>query len=167
MQTKRHQLVEDNINLVYFLINKHWPTFIYDEDLVQTGLVGLCKAADSWDESKSEFSTFACNCILNEICKEFRRRCKHNETFSLNHKVQQNDGDELEFGDLIVGSEDVDFADYERFYQELKPKEKRIVEYRQLGLTNEEIGKKLGCSENNVSRKVRELRYLWRFVNGD
>lgn len=163
----KQQLIEENMNLVYFLINKHYPTFIYDEDLIQTGMVGLCKAAETWNEDKSEFSTFAGKCILNEICTEFSRRCKHHETLSLDYKVKQADGEEADIGEIIAGSEDVDFVDYERFYRELKPWEKKVVEYRQLGLTNKEIGKKLGCSANNVSQKVRELRYLWRFVNGN
>ena len=161
------QLVEENMNLVYFLINKHYPTFILDEDVIQSGMLGLCKAADTWDESKSEFSTYAGRCILNEIYNEFSRRCKHNGTLSLDYTVKQSDGEEADFGEIIAGSEDVDFVDYERFYRELKPWEKKVVEYRQLGLNNREIGEKLGCSANNVSQKVRELRYLWRFVNGN
>ena len=163
----KQQLIEENMNLVYFLINKYYPTFIKDEDLIQTGMIGLCRAAETWDESKSEFSTFASKCVLNEICNEFGRRCRHKETLSLDYKVKLDNGDEADFGEIIAGSEDVDFVDYERFYRELKPWEKQIVEYKQLGLTNKEIGKKVGCSANNVSRKIRELRYLWRFVNGD
>ena len=70
----KNELIEKNMNLVYFVISKYYPTFIHDEDIVQSGMLGLCKAADKWDESKSKFSTYAGRCIRNEINQEFIRR---------------------------------------------------------------------------------------------
>lgn len=164
----RQQLIEDNMNLVYFLVNKYYPTFNMDEDIIQCGMEGLCKAANTWEEGKSEFSTYASKCVLHEIYKEFQRRCRHKDVMSLGYPIATSDKDcATTAGDLIVGEEDVDYVDYESFYEQLKPKEKLIVDYRRMGLTNEEIANKLGCHENSVSRKVRELRYLWRFINGN
>lgn len=162
----KQQLIEENMNLVYFLIHKKYPTMVYDEDLIQCGMVGLCTAADTWDENKSQFSTYACACILYEIRKEFRRRSKHKETLSLDFQVKNEDS-EADFIEVVAGSEDIDFVDCERFYQALQPKERQIVEYRKMGLTNKEIGEKFGVKENTISMRLRKLRFLWRDLNGD
>ena len=163
----RTQLVEDNMKLVYHLVNRYYPTHIADEDIIQTGMMGLCKAADTWDESKSEFSTYACHCILNEIRKEFRSRCKHKEVWSLDYPITDDEGRSTTTGDMTVGAEDVEFVDEEPFYEQLRPKERLIVDYKRMGLSNREVAEKLGCHINNVTHHVRKLRYLWRFTSGN
>ena len=65
------ELIADNLRLVYHIVHEHYPTFKNDEDIVQCGMVGLCKAANTWDANKGVFSTYACKCIRNEINKEF------------------------------------------------------------------------------------------------
>ena len=68
----KQQLIEDNLNLVYALISREYPTYLHDEDIIQTGMLGLCKAADKWDEKRGTFSNFAWCCIRHEIIKEFK-----------------------------------------------------------------------------------------------
>lgn len=54
----QQELVKNNVNLVYKIVYKF---FDYNkDDLIQEGLVGLCKAAERFDITKGiEFSTFA------------------------------------------------------------------------------------------------------------
>lgn len=158
-------LVEDNMNLVYFLINKYYPTFNYDEDIIQCGMVGLCKAADTWDESNCTFSTYASKCILNEINMEFRRRRKNKTQLSLDYKVQTEDG-AVEFGDLIVGKDDVDFVDIESIINKLTPREREVFSLLRNGASPSDITRTFGWSRQRTSKILRKIRLLWRNYNG-
>lgn len=163
----RQQLIEENMNLVHFVINRYYPNLVGDEDLVQWGMVGLCRAAETWDEGRSAFSTYATSCILHEFYKEFKRRCKLNDVWSLNYPIRNEDGNTVDSGDLVVGDEDVDFVDFEPFFKQLSPIEQRIIKYKQIGFTATEIAEHLGCSTSNVTQYLRKLKRLWRSTYGD
>ena len=162
------KLIEENMNLVYFLINRYYPTFIGDEDLVQCGMIGLCSAANNFDETSGvKFSTFASSCILNEICKEFTRRKKHSKVLSLEASKVNDDGEVSSIGDLIVGDEDVDFFDCDDFYDSLSTDYKAIVDLRRKGLNNYEIGTALGINYKTVSKHLTKMRHMWRKMYGN
>lgn len=163
----RQQLIEDNMNLVYFVLHKYYPTFVMDEDVIQTGMVGLCKAGSTWDEEKGVFSTYAVQCIQNLINNYFRDNKKHKNLLSLDYQVRGKDGESTSFGDLQVGEEDVDYVNVEDVYNKLSPKDKMIFDMRSAGLTNDDIGKYLGCSGSAIQQRVRKIRKIWRKVNGD
>lgn len=86
----RQQLVEDNVNLVYYLIRKYYPTLINDEDIIQIGMVGLCEAAKRWDSNKSKFSTYAGSWIKNEIKHELQERASRQVEVSLESLMEGN-----------------------------------------------------------------------------
>ena len=88
------QFIEENMNLVYFLIQKYYPAFIHDSDIIQCGMVGLCEAANRFDESKSKFSNYAKNRILGAIKDELRRRNKYSCEISLDSLLERNKNDE-------------------------------------------------------------------------
>jgi RNA polymerase sigma factor (sigma-70 family) len=162
----KQQLVEQNMNLVYHLIHRHYPTFVGDEDVVQAGMLGLCKAADNWDESKTVFSTYAGKCILNEINSEFRARKKHHGALSLDYEVTDGDGEKTTFGDFVVGEEDVGYIDFDPLYRSLSPVEQQIFDLRRKGATNSEIARLVGSGETFVQRKLRKIKALWRLMDG-
>ena len=163
----KQKLVEDNMNLVYFLVNRYYPTFVTDEDIIQCGMMGLCRAANSWEEEKGTFSTFAGTCILNEICREFKRRSRQPSSISLECRRFSSDDEKNTLGDTLIGDEDVDFVDYDTFYNLLTPMDKEIVKYKQQGVTNKDIGKILGCSGTSVDKHLRKMRRIWGKVNGN
>jgi RNA polymerase sporulation-specific sigma factor len=156
----RQQLIEDNMRLVYHIVHRHYPTYATDEDIIQTGMVGLCKAADSWDAQKGEFSTLAGKCIHNEILNEFRRRKKHQGILSLDYEVDCGDGEKTTFGDFCVGDEDVQYANIEYATDQLSTRENEIITLKRSGLNICEIGKKLGVSKQYVWKVVRKLKTL-------
>lgn len=163
----KQQMIEDNINLVYHIINQYYPTYMYDEDIIQSGMVGLCKAVDLWDEEKSKFSTFAAKCIRNEIIQEFRSRNKHKGILSLDYEVHDKDGEKVSFGDFCVGDEDVDYVDLDYIYDEMTEEEIRICKLKQSGLSACEISKQVGKSYNFVCRVIRKFKILWGYANGN
>ena len=99
----KNKLIEDNMSLVYFIINKYYPTYITDEDIVQAGMLGLCKAGDTWNEDKGAFSTYAAICIRNNIRMEFRGRGKHQGVLSLDYELPETeDGAIITLGDMVA-----------------------------------------------------------------
>ena len=166
---EKDKLIEENMKLVYYIVNKYYPSFIKDEDVIQEGMVGLCKAASSWDDSKSKFSTFASVCILNEIKLYFRANMKHNGLLSLDNSTENEDGDLISFIDLMVGTEDVpsDYVDFSMFYNTLNDDEKDLIGLR-LELTECEIADIKGCSQSLISQKCRKIKMKWRkFIGND
>lgn len=85
--TDREQKIIDNMNLVHYIVHKHFPQYITNQDVIQNGYVGLIKAVDSFDESMGNtFATYAARCIFNEIaihglvccfCGLERYKCLH------------------------------------------------------------------------------------------
>lgn len=154
----KQQLIEDNINLVYALVSREYPTYLNDEDIIQTGMLGLCQAAENWDETKSKFSNFAWYCIRHEIGKEFRRRAKHNGILSLEYDVVTDDG-KASFGDFIVGDEDVLYIDC--CEDKLTPEQRNIVALLKKGMSPQEVADASGVTRQYVcwvQRKIRILR---------
>lgn len=156
---KKQMLIEDNMNLVYSLITKEYPTYIHDEDIIQCGMLGLCKAADKWDESKSQFSTYAWYCIRNEILQEFRRRMKHQGVLSLDYETNDEDGGRSTFGDCVVGDEDVPYIDAN--IDGITERERQIFDLYKTGLSQVDVATKLGVTKQYVWRVMRKIRTLW------
>lgn len=145
------------MNLVYFLISKEYPTYIRDEDIIQCGMVGLCQAAEKWDENKSKFSTFASYCIRHEIIKEFKRRSKHQGVLSLDYETV-TDGVRGCLGDTIVGDEDVCYID--DCEQQLTPVQRNIAALLKKGMHPKDVAETLGVPITSVSFTRRKIRIL-------
>ena len=163
----KQQLIEDNMGLVYHLVSKEYPTYLQDEDIIQWGMLGLCKAAEKWDESKSKFSTFAIICIRSEIQMEFRRRLKHKGIFSLDYEYDGEDGVITTLGDCVIGEEDVPYFDIGIDLTRLKEKERKIAELLLTGKSQRDISKQLGVSTATVCRTVRKIRIMRGYANED
>lgn len=155
------------MKLVYFLISRYYPTFISDEDLQQIGMLGLCKAANTWNEEKSTFSTYASKCILNEINLEFRKRKKQSGVLSLDKELGVEDGAVKTFGALIIGEDDVGFIDYKGFLTTLSDRQKDVLELSERGFDTDDIANMLDVSPQSVQASKRLIKLKWRKYNGD
>ena len=66
-------ILQNNISLVYSIINRYKHTNAERDDLFQIGCIGLLKAIDNFDPSfNAQFSTYAVPLILGEIKRHFR-----------------------------------------------------------------------------------------------
>lgn len=148
------------MNLVYSLVSKEYHSHLCDEDIIQAGMLGLCKAADSWDESRGNFSTFAWCCIRNSIIDEFKQRTKHQGVLSLDYEVDGEDGDRVPFGSFVVGQEDVGYVDVEIDVERLTPTQLKVFKLCKLGVPTNEIARTLGVSRQCVWQTMRKLRLL-------
>ncbi len=166
----KQQLIEDNMGLVYFVIRTNFPSYIGDEDIVQAGMLGLCYAANSHNEEKSEFSTYAYRAIRGFICKEFRARNKAKnsgaEVVSLDCKVSKDDEDSATLGDLIVGESDVELVDVNEMFGELSPLDTQIMQLREQGYNNVQIAKIVGRSNERIGQRLRRLKRIYDKKSG-
>jgi RNA polymerase sporulation-specific sigma factor len=162
----RQELIESNKKLVYHSISKYYPTFINDEDIIQSGMVGLCLAANSWDESRSKFSTYAAKCILNSIKMELRNRNKHYGVLSLEYETDTDDG-KTTFGDLIEGDSDIDYVDVTNVRKQLNARQLKVFDLLVEGMSKSDIARKLGMSRQHVNDVMRKIKLVWRNTNGN
>jgi RNA polymerase sigma factor (sigma-70 family) len=164
----KDKLIEENMNLVYHVIHKYYPTFIRDEDVVQEGFLGLCQAADRYEEGKSKFSTYASTVILNQIRLYFKRELKHPEKLSLEYEIHDKDGGTTMLHDIIADEQGIKMFDYverDDFIDSLTDAEQSIVALTKEGLTQSEIGERLGVSQQAVQQKTNRIKAKWRKLN--
>ncbi|GAB7387400.1 hypothetical protein BSNK01_12360 [Bacillaceae bacterium] len=159
-------LVTDNMKLVYHVANKIIPPKGFDQqDIIQQGFIGLIRAARKFDKSKGvEFSTFATICIKSEIHKLLRRvNLRVDEVnykaISLDSPLSENESDEFVLGDTVTSGEsvedDVVARDLIDWLRQIEPV---IVDGLMKGQTQQEIGKRLGISQVQVSRRISRLK---------
>ena len=108
------KIITENIKLVHFMIHKY---FRFDpseyEDIFQIGCIGLCRAAKTYNASKSTFSTYATMCIYKEISAHFRnmRAAKRNgETISLDAAVIDDGKKIITLADMLKDEKAESFA---------------------------------------------------------
>ena len=158
MNDAQRKLAEDNLKLVYALVSREYPTFRGDEDIIQSGILGLCRAAMRWDESKGvKFSTYACGCIRNGIRQELRMRQTPVEVVSLDQPV----GDDLTLEDTVTGENDLGFVDYS-FLKGLTEDERLIFDLKTNGYRVEDIQRVTGYSSQKIRKIIRIIRAKYR-----
>ena len=109
---QQKRLAEDNMSLVkYAIIKRFGKEMLADEDLLQCGYLGLCKAALRFDPSRGvAFSTFAYRCICNEVCyylsnKPGQKAYRNGyQLCSLNAQINIDDESTGEVSDMIEDS---------------------------------------------------------------
>ena len=170
-KTSRDKMITDNMGLVYFIINRYYPRFNGDDDMVQAGMIGLIGAVDTWDELQAKFSSYASRCILNELKSELRRRNKQIPTVSLDSVVDEYDeGTPLSLMKMVSDTEDIEAKDIrstERFLDSLGIKDKELLELLESGKTPKEVANTLGCSAQWVYNKRNHLKHKWHKFHDD
>ena len=165
----RDELILDNLKLVYFTIKK-MGLRDFSDDLYDIGLIGLVKAANTFDEGREfKFNTYAIRCIRNEISMYIRRmQTEHNKAnlnpLSLNNVVSDDDGKEIEFIDTIP--DDFNMEEYtlekERCMMvsnaiKMLPERDRLIVRLYYGprrMRQYEIAKLLNTTQSNISRLI-------------
>lgn len=160
MNKEQQKLCEDNLKLAYYIVSQYYPTYIHDEDITASALLGLCKAAESYDPNKGLFSTYAGKCIRNEINQEFIARKLHSKVISLDNTVGEN----LTLGEVLIGEDDVAYMD-ELFYEQLTEDEKSTLQLDNMGYSTDEIADMSGFSVQKVQKLLRTTRLKWRQYN--
>lgn len=165
-QTEREALFYKNVELAYFVVWKHYPTFAKDEDLKQEALLGLWQACLTYNKSKAQFSTYASSCILNKLRMWFRERNKRPETVSLSTPIVVGE-EGLTLEDTIedpVPSIDEGLIDLKNFLGSLRDRDQEMIKLRMQGLTQKQIAQELGMSRVSCAKRLSRIwvQYLER-----
>ncbi len=171
------ELVESNIGLVKYIARLFLNTGYEYEELVQEGMVGLVKAAKTFDESRGFlFSTYAGKCIQKEILAYLKREKKHKRTVSFNQKIPV-------WGDIcgeirleqLLGADQKEYEEVwkrdllERCVASLDEKEKEILRlYYGEGMKQSDIAERFQLSQPQICRLIRKsLEKMKKIVEGD
>lgn len=162
----KEHLVLENQKLVHYLVLKLGITQKSSEynDFVSTGMIGLVKAAITFDSSKNfAFSTYASRCINNELFKHYRKANKYANDISIDEPISNDgEGNELTLGDITAHS-DSNFVD-ELVNKEdfihltnlvlnyFQGKQRLVMLYRMGSTTQGDTAAKLNMTQSNVSR---------------
>ena len=166
-------IVEDNLHLINYALAKV-PVYLFDsrEDAFQTGVIGLIKAARSFDTSRNVlFSTYASRCIINELLMAVRRilRTQSNmRTYSIDAPIQSADGECVTLADQLPSEEprpDERFIardSLEGIMRTLRAMPDgdalRIIRMALRQTKQADMAVQLGCTQSCVSRKLRRIR---------
>lgn len=155
MTQEQERLVAENINIVYFAAKKMGCGS--DEDLIQEGMVGLCKAAKGFNPDKGyKFSTYALHCIKSHISRAYGKKIV--PAISIEAPICE---DGLTLGDIIEsGVQPDDYLDLwavsERI-NSLPPMDKAIISGLISGQRQREIANDLGLTQAQISRSKRAI----------
>lgn len=157
----KQELFSDNMDLAYFILRKYFPWYKNDEDARQICLIGLWKASEKFDPGKGyEFSTFASTVIMNQM-RVFLRDERKRKRIQYTDSVVYYDGEEVDFiesiPDKYASETSLDFC-FEELSRQLHKREVDVLKLAVLGYNQVEIGKRLGLSQPQVSRYLKQIR---------
>lgn len=153
----RNELVEHNLRLVVFIVNKHYSDSREQEDLISIGTIGLIRAAETFDPEKAiSFSTYASTCIRNQIKMHFRKnKHKSNEVYMNEPIDTDKNGNELTIADIfkddVCVDDEVDLRiNMEKLYKLIHT----VLDDRERLIISKRYG--LVCEDGTVSRPLAQ-----------
>lgn len=172
--SKREQFIIENQGLLVSFVNKYCLKYLvrfeYD-DLCSIAKIGLIKAADTYDESKGKFSTYAYACMQREFSMFFRR-LKTRDAIRTDLSLDEALNDETEHSLFeLIGENDyneqLDIDDLMNFTNEyLKNKSdsrKRVIImfvqhalFKRKQLKQRELVKLCNVSQPQISRYLQD-----------
>ncbi|MBR4111935.1 MAG: RNA polymerase sporulation sigma factor SigK [Ruminiclostridium sp.] len=153
----RNELVEHNLRLVVFIVNKHYSDSREQEDLISIGTIGLIRAAETFDPEKAiSFSTYASTCIRNQIKMHFRKNKHKNNEVYMNEPIDTDkNGNELTIADIfkddVCVDDEVDLRiNMEKLYKLINT----VLDDRERLIISKRYG--LVCEDGTVSRPLAQ-----------
>ena len=174
----RGKLIEHNLRLVAYIVNKNYPEAVRGsqqdaDDLISIGTIGLIRAAETFDYTKGRrFSTYASRCIDNQIKMHFRKIKRQQSEVYINEPLEtDSEGNTLTIADILSSGVNIEEETelrinsqklYQFIEEELDEREKEIICKRYgirdgrgfvcEAMTQREIAKQLKISRSYISR---------------
>ena len=163
---QQQELVEKNHNLIYGFANRHkLPIDEYYDILA----IGLCKAAQKYNNGNGVFSTFAYTCMKNVLFNYWKKnnamgaipdnKIVSYDTPNLFDNVSSNNG----YINCLVGSDytcDTAMSNmmYESFCDLLTDSEKIIVKLLMDSIPQIQIAERMGYTRQSVGYYISQIR---------
>lgn len=163
LTTEQQKLVEQNHNLIYdFAKRKNLNIDEYYDILA----IALCKAAQTYNNKKGEFSTIANTCMNNDLVTYYRHINKIgsiSEELIISGDKEVNNGENVIVFDTIadnfnLSNEVIDSLSVLHLMNLLTDKEKLVADCIINGLKQKEIAKKLNCTQQNIYHIIIRIR---------
>lgn len=158
------EMFNKNIKIAYKIANRYLTNYASEyEDIKQIALMGLWKAVSTFDNTHV-FSTYAYTVISNEINYYLRTVKKNYNTISLKQEIKENItledilADKNNYIEKLENSLAIENYISQIRNSKLKEQEKIVFELTLKGYKQRQIAKIIGCSQAEVSRKIRKLR---------
>lgn len=172
-EAAKQLLIEHNLRLVVYIARRFENTGINLEDLVSIGSIGLIKAINTFNASKSiKLATYASRCIENEILMYLRKCGSQRAEVSFDEPLNTDwDGNELLLSDILGTDGDLVYRSIEetverqmlaRALSKLSVREKEIMRLR-FGLggcaekTQKQVADIMGISQSYISRLEKRI----------
>jgi len=149
-------LYKKNEKLVYFTLNKYYPTYANDEDWQQNGRMYLWKACLHYDENKGAFTTFAVHTIKNSISSEMRKGLSQKRGSGKTESVYL---DEVQPESKRIQCS-LDFVDRDGFYNAVPEYCRSTVQLMENGYTKSEASKMLGVSFEAIRLRLKKAKEI-------
>lgn len=162
MLKEQAKLVEDNHNLIYYMLNEmHLP----EADYYDVAAIALCKAAMTYEPKRGAFSTCACRYIRWALIAQLKtenRKVRRDEKNVLHYNAMTREDTEFidTFADEGINPEDmaINSVLIAELVPKLKPKEKKIVLMLANGYKWRDVRKALGISNSAVGQTLKRIR---------
>lgn len=156
MLAEHVSMVEKNHNLIYGFLHK----YKLSEDFYGDAAIGLCKAAENYDESKgSSFATYAYKCMFNECGITLRSDKRKVQTISLDTPIA--DGENINLESVLTSdftNEHMESIPYVRwFVEKMGIVDLQILLYRLQGDSYRDVGRKIGYSYQSVKNRLTKM----------
>ena len=160
------RLIEENHNLIYSLLYKY---HLDVEEWYDLAAIGLCKAANTYNNGKSGFSTYAYKCMYTTIMIEKRkenamRTIPQNQIVYYENQVSEEskENDTSTFLNYIPSKRDVEnetisTLSLENIENELVGNKRKVFVLLKEGYTQSEISKIIGISKQRISKIKQEI----------
>lgn len=161
---ERDRKIIENLKLVNHVLWKQFPNLARSEDMFQIGCVGLIKAVDTFNEdANSAFSTYASKCIVNEILMELRKQRKQVSEISMETIILADADNEVTLSDILGGNE-IDILDLDKFMKKLSPNEQTYFALRSKGYSKVQVAKLMGVSRSYVTRLSQMMLAKYKHI---
>ena len=159
-RNEQEKLFHQWTEFAWFLLWRHFPQLALDEDIKQEALLGLWKACRTYDKDKSQFSTYAAQCILNQVRQVLRKRSYEPDIVSLSTPVGGYEEEGLTLENMLedpVPSIDEGYIDLKDFLRGLNERDKKLIQLRLQGKTQKQIAQEMGLAQSYCSRLITKI----------
>ncbi len=157
------ELYVKNEKLVYQCLRRCFPAYWLDEDFQQEAKLALWRACQDYDPEKGALSTLAWAYIRNQINQQIRlANCQKipKNAVSLSEVVfgDSNGGDTMRLEDVLPSAPDVEWHDWQAWWDSLTKRQKQVITLRCDGKSYRDIEGILGISHTLVWQEIGRAR---------
>lgn len=119
-QWEKEICAEENMDLIHFVANKFRNTRLPYDDLYSVCMMGYTKALNAFDKNRGvKLSTFAVNCMQNEVKFYLRKEKKHTTNTVSSGTVLSRDknGNDFQLEDILSEKEKENILSVEETYE--------------------------------------------------